>query len=154
MKKIALFPGSFDPITKGHEAIVKRGLKLFDEIIVAIGTNSSKQSLFDLDERKKMALQTFKEFKNVRVESYTGLTVDYCKQMKAHYILRGVRDNSDFEYEKNIAQMNAALNAEVETVFILTSPELSAISSTVVRDILRHKGNAAQFLPKNVKLKK
>lgn len=153
MKKIALFPGSFDPITKGHEAIVKRGLKLFDEIIVAIGTNTNKQNFFDLEQRKKMVSQTFKAHKNVRIESYEGLTIEFCKKMKANFILRGLRSNADFEYETNIAQMNSALNEEIETVFILTSPELSAISSTVVRDVLRYHGNAAQFLPKNVNLK-
>ena len=153
MKKVAVFPGSFDPITKGHEAIVKRGLKLFDEIIVAIGTNTNKQNFFDLEQRKKMVSQTFKEHKNVRIESYEGLTIEFCKKMKANFILRGLRSNADFEYETNIAQMNSALNDEVETIFILTSPELSAISSTVVRDVLRYNGNAAQFLPKNVKLK-
>jgi pantetheine-phosphate adenylyltransferase len=153
MKRIALFPGSFDPITKGHEAIVKRGLKLFDEIIVAIGTNTNKQNFFDLAQRKKMVSQTFAAHKNVRIESYEGLTIEFCKKMKANFILRGLRSNADFEYETNIAQMNSALNEEIETIFILTSPELSAISSTVVRDVLRYKGNAAQFLPKNVKLK-
>ena len=153
MKKIAVFPGSFDPITKGHEAIVKRGLLLFDEVVVAIGTNSAKQNYFDLAQRTRMVAQTFKSFKNVRIECYNGLTVDFCKQIKAGFILRGLRSNSDFEYESTIAQMNAAVNNKVETVFILTAPELSAISSTVVRDVLRHKGNAAPFLPDSVKIK-
>jgi pantetheine-phosphate adenylyltransferase len=152
MKRIALFPGSFDPITKGHEAIVKRGLKLFDEIIVAVGINSNKQNFFDLEKRKQMVAQTFKSHKNVRIESYEGLTIDFCKKMKANFILRGLRSNADFEYETNIAQMNSALSPTIETVFILTSPELSAISSTVVRDVLRYNGNAAQFLPKNVRV--
>ena len=128
-------------------------MKLFDEIIVAIGINTNKQNFFDLDQRKKMVSQTFKAHKNVRIESYEGLTIEFCKKMKANFILRGLRSNADFEYETNIAQMNSALNEAVETVFILTSPELSAISSTVVRDVLRYKGNAAQFLPQNVKLK-
>ncbi|HRH01625.1 MAG TPA: pantetheine-phosphate adenylyltransferase [Bacteroidia bacterium] len=152
MKRIALFPGSFDPITKGHEAIVKRGLKLFDEIIVAVGINSNKQNFFDLEKRKQMVAQTFKSHKNVRIESYEGLTIDFCKKMKANFILRGLRSNADFEYETNIAQMNSALSPTIETVFILTSPELSAISSTVVRDVLRYKGNATQFLPQNVRV--
>lgn len=152
MKRIALFPGSFDPITKGHEAIVKRGLKLFDEIIVAVGINSNKQNFFDLEKRKQMVAQTFKSHKNVRIESYEGLTIDFCKKMKANFILRGLRSNADFEYETNIAQMNSALSPTIETVFILTSPELSAISSTVVRDVLRYNGNAAQFLPKNIRV--
>ena len=151
MKRIAVFPGSFDPITKGHEAIVQRGLSLFDEIIVAIGTNSNKQSFFDLNQRIQMVQQTFEGFPAVRVMSYQGLTIDFCRSVHAGFILRGLRSNSDFEYESNIAQMNAALNPQVETIFLLTSPELSAISSTVVRDILRHKGNAAPFLPAKVK---
>ncbi|MBP6411851.1 MAG: pantetheine-phosphate adenylyltransferase [Bacteroidia bacterium] len=152
MKRIALFPGSFDPITKGHEAIVKRGLKLFDEIIVAVGINSNKQNFFDLEKRKQMVAQTFKSHKNVRIETYEGLTINFCKKMKANFILRGLRSNADFEYETNIAQMNSALSPTIETVFILTSPELSAISSTVVRDVLRYNGNAAQFLPQNVRV--
>jgi pantetheine-phosphate adenylyltransferase len=154
MKKIAVFPGSFDPITQGHEAIVLRGLKIFDEIIVAIGSNSSKKYFFDLKAREKMVKATFKDIPNVRVVAFDELTIHLCKKMNAKFLLRGLRSSVDFEYEKPIAQMNATLSPDIESVFIITSPELSGINSTLVRDVLINKGDASHFLPKKVKIKK
>lgn len=152
-KKIAVFPGSFDPVTRGHEDIVKRGLGLFDEIIIAIGENSTKKYFFTLDQRKKFIADTFKGEPKIKIDTYTGLTIDYCKKMQAGFILRGLRNPSDFEFEKSIAQMNRAMEPGIETILILTAPGLSAISSTIVRDIIRNGGNAEQFVPAGVKLK-
>jgi pantetheine-phosphate adenylyltransferase len=152
-KRVAIFPGSFDPITIGHEDILKRVLPLFDEIIVAIGKNSSKQNYFELDQRKKWVEQVFKDLPNVRVETYTGLTVQYCKKVNASFIVRGLRTSADFEFEKAIAQNNKMMVPEVETVFILPVPELSAINSTIVRDIIRNGGDATRFVPKGINLK-
>lgn len=152
-KRIALFPGSFDPITKGHEDILKRCLPLFDEIIVAIGQNSHKQNYFSLEKRLDWIKQVFSTEPKVRVETYTGLTIDFCKKMKANFIIRGLRTSADFEFEKSIAQNNKAMAPEIETVFILPIPEFSAINSTIVRDIVRNDGDASQFVPKQVDLK-
>lgn len=152
MTKIAVFPGSFDPVTKGHESMVRRGLPLFDEIVVAIGVNSSKKYFFSLDERKYMLEKTFADLPNVRIETYEGLTADYCKKIGANSILRGLRNSIDFEYEKSIAQMNRGLAPEIETIFMATDPELSAINSTIVRDIIRNGGDGSAFLPDAVKL--
>jgi pantetheine-phosphate adenylyltransferase len=151
-KRVAIFPGSFDPITIGHEDILKRVLPLFDEIIVAIGKNSSKQNYFELEQRKKWVEQVFKDMPNVRVETYTGLTVEFCKKVKADFIVRGLRTSADFEFEKAIAQNNKMMVPEVETVFILPLPELSAINSTIVRDIIRNGGDATRFVPKGINL--
>jgi pantetheine-phosphate adenylyltransferase len=151
-KRIAIFPGSFDPITIGHEDILKRVLPLFDEIIVAIGKNSSKQNYFELDQRKKWVKQVFKDQPNVRVETYTGLTVEFCKKMNAKFIVRGLRTSADFEFEKAIAQNNKMMVDDVETIFILPVPELSAINSTIVRDIIRNGGDATRFVPKGINL--
>lgn len=152
MAKIAVFPGTFDPITKGHEELVKRALPLFDHIIIAVGTNSAKQHMFDIEKRMNWIKNVFKNESRVSVESYQGLTVDFCQAKKAPFILRGLRSVNDFEYEKSISQMNLALNPEVETVFIITSPEYSAISSTIVRDIIKYGGNASKFLPEAVQI--
>jgi pantetheine-phosphate adenylyltransferase len=153
MKRIAIFPGSFDPITKGHENILHRALPLFDEIIIAIGKNSNKQSYFTLEQREKWIRQVFKNQPKVRVETYTGLTIDFCKKMDAKFILRGLRTSADFEFEKAIAQNNNMMAPEIETVFILPIPELSAINSTIVRDIVRNGGDATPFVPKGIDLK-
>ncbi|MCW3102587.1 MAG: phosphopantetheine adenylyltransferase [Bacteroidetes bacterium] len=153
MKRIAIFPGSFDPITKGHENILQRALPLFDEIIIAIGKNSSKQSYFTLEQREKWIRQVFANEPKVRVETYTGLTVEFCKKMNAKFILRGLRTSADFEFEKSIAQNNNIMAPEIETVFILPIPELSAINSTIVRDIIRNNGDASPFVPKSIDLK-
>jgi pantetheine-phosphate adenylyltransferase len=153
MARIALFSGSFDPVTKGHESIILRALPLFDTIIVAIGNNSTKSYMFPLEKRKKWLQETFAKHKQISVEEYSGLTVDFCKQKQASYILRGIRTPGDYEFESNIAQMNKAMAPGIETIFMLTLPEHSAISSTIVRDILKHGGNATQFIPSGIALK-
>jgi pantetheine-phosphate adenylyltransferase len=152
-KHIAIFPGSFDPITKGHENILRRALTLFDEIIIAIGKNNNKQNYFTLEQREKWIKQVFANEPKVQVESYTGLTIEFCKKMKAAYILRGLRTSADFEFEKSIAQNNNIMAPEIETIFILPIPEFSAINSTIVRDIVRNNGDASPFVPKGINLK-
>ena len=153
MARIAVFPGSFDPVTKGHESVILRALSLFDTIIVAIGNNSTKSYMFPLEKRKGWLQQTFAKHKQVQVEEYNGLTVDFCKNKGASYILRGLRTPGDYEFESNIAQMNKAMQPNIETLFMLTLPEHTAISSTIVRDILKHGGNASQFIPSGIELK-
>lgn len=151
MKRIALFPGSFDPITNGHVDIIRRALPIFDEVVVGIGQNSAKTYLFDLETRKKWIEDVFQNEPQIRVEVYTTLTVDYCVKIGARYIIRGLRSAPDFEYEKNIAQFNKALHG-IDTIFLITEPSLSPISSTIVRDIIRNNGNPSAFLPKEVVL--
>jgi pantetheine-phosphate adenylyltransferase len=153
MARIAVFPGSFDPVTKGHESIVLRALPLFDKVIVAIGNNSTKTYMFSMENRKKWLKQVFAKQKQVSVEDYSGLTVDFCKKKGAHYILRGIRTPGDYEFESNIAQMNRAMVPGIETIFMLTLPEYTAVSSSIVRDILKHGGNARQFIPSGIALK-
>ena len=152
MEKIAVFPGSFDPFTIGHESIVRRALTMFDEIIIMIGYNSNKMAYYPLNKRKDWIKRVFEDEPKVKVGKYEGLTVDYCKKVHAQYILRGLRTASDFEYERGIAQINKRMFPEIETVFLLTSPEYTSITSTIVRDILRHKGDASIFLPSVIKL--
>lgn len=152
MKKVGIFPGSFDPLTKGHESIIRRAAELFDQLIVAIGVNSSKQHAYPLAQRIQWIEQVFADLKNVSVDSYTGLTIDYCKTQKANYIIRGLRTSADFEFERGIAQMNKAMNNDIDTIFLLTPPELSAVSSSIVRDIIKNGGDASQFVPDKVKL--
>lgn len=151
-KKIGIFPGSFDPFTIGHEAIVRRVLPLFDELIISIGYNSAKQGFFPLQKRKSWIEDIFSDESKISVDTYEGLTVNYCKRKNAKYILRGLRTAADFEYERAIAQMNRMLIQGIETVFLLTSPEHSPISSTIVREILKHGGDASQFVPKEIDL--
>ncbi len=153
MSKTALFPGSFDPITLGHESIIRRALPLFDEIIIAIGINSEKKYYFPLEKRKAWIEQVFAKEPRIKVISYHGLTVDLCKKINADYILRGLRTSADFEFERGIAQMNKAMLDRLETVFILSTPELSAINSTIVRDILKHGGDVSAFVPSGIQLK-
>ncbi len=152
MKKTAIFPGSFDPITVGHVDIVMRALPVFDEVVIAIGVNTQKKSLFSLEQRMEWIAKVFKDEPRVKVESYQGLTVNYCKQREAKYIIRGIRSSADFEYEKTIAQLNHMMVPEIDTFLILSSPELSAISSTIVREIILGNGDVSKFLPKEVNI--
>ncbi len=150
MKKIALFPGSFDPFTKGHENIINRALPLFDEIIIAIGRNSSKGGFFSLEKRLAMISHLYRDEPMVKVDHFDGLTVDYCKKAGIKYILRGLRTSSDFEYERAIAQTNRKMDPEIESVFLLTTAELTPINSTIVREIIRHGGDYSMFLPEGI----
>lgn len=154
MKKVAVFPGSFDPFTIGHEAIVKRALSIFDEIIIAVGANALKKSYYPLNTKKEMISKTFAGENRVKVDHYEGLTVDYCRRNGATFILRGLRTAADFEFERAIAQVNKALAPDIESVFLLTVPEHTPINSTIVRDIIRSGGDASQFVPKAIDLKK
>ncbi|WP_410220594.1 pantetheine-phosphate adenylyltransferase [Pedobacter sp.] len=146
--KIALFPGSFDPITIAHVDIVIRSLPLFDKIVVGIGLNSSKQNLLSSDKREEIVKSVFASYPTIEVQAYEGLTIDFCKQIKASYMLRGIRSTGDFEYERAIAQINKTMLPGAETILLLSQPEYSAISSTIVRDILRNNGDVSQFVPK------
>jgi len=153
MKKVAVFPGSFDPFTIGHEGIVRRALSLFDEIIIAVGANALKKDYYSLSTRKRMILKVFQNEPRIRVDHYEGLTVDYCKKNGAQYLLRGLRTAADFEFERAIAQVNKAMATDVESVFLLTVPEHSPINSTIVRDIIRSGGDASKFVPSAINLK-
>jgi pantetheine-phosphate adenylyltransferase len=153
MKKIAVFPGSFDPFTIGHEAIIKRALSLFDEIIVAVGANALKKNFYSLETRKEMINKVFEDEPKVRVDHYEGLTVDFCKKNGAGYLLRGLRTSADFEFERAIGQVNKSMAPGIETVFLLTAPEHSYINSTIVRDIIKSGGNASNFVPAAINLK-
>ena len=146
--KIALFPGSFDPITIAHVDIVKRSLPLFDKIVVGIGLNSSKQNFLSAEKREEIVKSIFAENANVEIQTYQGLTIDFAKKIGATYMVRGIRSASDFEYERAIAQINKTMMPDVETIILLSRPEYSAISSTIVRDILRNNGDVSQFVPK------
>ncbi len=153
MKKIAVFPGSFDPFTIGHEAIVRRALSLFDEIIVAVGANALKKSFYPLSTRKEMIIKVFQNEPRVKIDHYEGLTVDYCKNNGAGYLLRGLRTAADFEFERAIGQVNKSIAPGIESVFLLTVPEHSYINSTIVRDIIRSGGDASRFVPVTINLK-
>jgi pantetheine-phosphate adenylyltransferase len=148
--KIAVFPGSFDPITLGHLDIVERALPLFDKIIIAVGTNATKKYMFPETKRIDWIKATFKSESKISVDSYKGLTTEYCQRQNAQFILRGLRNPSDFEFEKAIAQTNRKLKNDLETVFLLTASGLSSISSSIVRDVMRNNGDYSQFVPKSV----
>lgn len=151
--KIAVFPGSFDPITTGHVDLVRRYLPLFDKIVVAVGINSTKKSsLFSLEQRLEWLNKVFDSYDKVEVGHFVGLTVHYCKQIKANYLLRGLRNASDFDYEKTISQLNSIVGENIETVFLISRPEFSHISSTIVREIIKGNGDASPFLPKEIKI--
>ena len=146
----AVFPGSFDPITLGHVDIIERALPLFDEIIIAIGVNAEKKYMWSLEERKSFIEQTFDRQAKIKVKTYTGLTVHFCQVEKADFILRGLRNTSDFNYEQSIAQTNAAMSG-IESIFLVASPEISHISSSIVRDIARNEGVISSLVPEAVK---
>jgi pantetheine-phosphate adenylyltransferase len=151
MERVAIFPGSFDPFTIGHESIVKRALPLFDRIVIMIGYNTNKKFFFPIDKRKEWIKQVFIDEPKVEVESHEGLTVDFCKKVNARYILRGLRTSADFEYERAIAQINKKMHPQIESIFLLTMPEHTPVNSTIVRDIILHGGDASQFLPSALK---
>jgi pantetheine-phosphate adenylyltransferase len=153
MKKIAVFPGSFDPFTIGHEAIIRRAISLFDEIIIAVGANALKRNFYSLETRKEMISKVFENDPSVTVDHYEGLTVDYCRRKGAGYLLRGLRTSADFEFERAIGQVNKAMAPEIESVFLLTGPEHSFINSTIVRDIIINGGDASRFVPSAINLK-
>jgi pantetheine-phosphate adenylyltransferase len=153
MKRIAVFPGSFDPITLGHVDILNRALPLFDKVIVAIGENAAKKSLFTLEDRLTWIRDIFGSQDQVEVDHYEGLTTDYCVRKGAQYLIRGLRSISDFDYERTIAQLNRELEIDVETIFLVSKPAHIHISSTMVREILRHQGNAERFLPGKISQK-
>jgi pantetheine-phosphate adenylyltransferase len=149
----AVFPGSFDPITLGHYDIIKRGISLFDEVIVAIGVNASKNYMFSLEEREQFIKEAFKDEPKIKVVTYEGLTIELCKRLESDFILRGLRNPADFEFEKAIAHTNRTLSS-IETVFLLTAASTSFISSSIVRDVIRNKGDYKQLVPESVVLKK
>ncbi|MFD2866092.1 pantetheine-phosphate adenylyltransferase [Mucilaginibacter antarcticus] len=146
--KIALFPGSFDPVTKAHVDIVKRSVGLFDKVYIGIGTNSTKAGFLSVEKREQMLRAVFETEPKIHIVAYDGLTVNFCKSIGANYMIRGIRTVSDFEYEKGIAQMNHSLAPDIESIFIVSKPGYSSISSTVVREILRYNGDISQFIPK------
>jgi len=152
MTKIAVFPGSFSPFTIGHQSVIDRALPLFDNIIIAIGINSEKNQYFSIEERMQWIKDVYSNNPKIEVKFYEGLTVDLCKRENANFILRGLRDSHDFKFEKNIAQMNHDLNNEIETVFLITPPEISHISSTIIRDIIKNGGDVSKFIPKQINL--
>ncbi|MCB0655479.1 MAG: pantetheine-phosphate adenylyltransferase [Saprospiraceae bacterium] len=152
MKKIAVFPGSFDPITIGHVDLVSRYLPLFDQIIVAVGINSQKTSLFSLEQRLGWLQQVFDHDPQVRIDYFEGLTAHYCQRVGASYLLRGLRNASDFDYEKTISQLNHIVGHNLETVFLISQPAYSHISSTIVREIIKGGGDASPFLPEQINL--
>ena len=150
MKK-AVFPGSFDPITIGHVDIVKRGIKVFDEIIIAVGDNTDKKYMFPKEKRVEFVKQTFYNYDNVKIESYDGLTVDFCRKNNIEFMIRGLRNPADFEFEKRIALTNREMT-DIETIFFITSPENSFISSSIVRDLIRNNSDYKLFIPKGITL--
>lgn len=151
--KIAVFPGSFDPITVGHVALVERALPLFDKVVVAVGINSQKKYLFTLEQRMQWLRDVFAKYPQVEVDSFENLTAHYCKKIGAKYLLRGLRNASDFDYEKTISQLNHIVGDGIETVFLISAPEYSHISSTIVRELIIGGGNVKPFIPKELKIK-
>lgn len=147
MKRTAIFPGSFDPFTNGHLDVVMRGSKMFDEIIIAIGNNSSKQRYIPVEKMVEVINGVFKDQPHIQAQAYKGLTAEFAREVNATFLLRGLRNTTDFEYENTIAQANRHINPELETVFLITSPALAAISSTIIREIHRFGGNVDDFIP-------
>lgn len=147
MSRIAVFPGSFDPITNGHVDIVQRAVGLFDKIIIAVGQNAQKKYMFTREQRVTYIKNAFEGVDEIEVMDFEGLTVDFCRSVGARYILRGLRNPADFEFEKAIAQANRMMDQQLETVFLLTDPEFAAISSSIVRDVYRNGGDVSMFVP-------
>ena len=152
MQRIAVFPGSFDPITRGHESIIRRALPLFDQVIVAIGENGEKRSFFPPEKRLAWLHAIFTNEPNIEIATFSGLTVDFCQKKNAAFILRGLRTAADFEFERGIGQMNKLMVPGIETVFLLCEPEYASLSSSIVRDIIRNGGDVRQFVPEGVDL--
>ena len=150
--KVAVFPGSFDPITIGHVDIINRAVPLFEKIIIGIGDNIQKQYMFPIEKRLDWIKKTFAGNLKIEVLTYDGLTIEFCKQNSASYIVRGLRNSNDFEFEQSIAQMNKTMASGIETVFIPCDPRYTAVASTIVRDIIRNKGDASLFIPPSVKI--
>lgn len=150
--RIAVFPGSFDPITLGHVDIVRRAVPLFDRVIVAIGVNSAKKYLFDVEKRQYWLNKVFENDDTIEVAVYEGLTAHYCAEVGANYLIRGLRNASDFDYEKTISQLNANLHPNLETVFFISKPNYSHISSTIVREIIKGGGDVSSFIPEQINL--
>ncbi|EGV44628.1 pantetheine-phosphate adenylyltransferase [Bizionia argentinensis JUB59] len=150
--KRALFPGSFDPLTLGHFDIISRGVHLFDEVVVAIGINADKKYMFKLEERRKFIEDAFRDEPRIKVVTYEGMTIDFCKEINAEFILRGLRNPADFEFEKAIAHTNRKLS-KIETVFLLTAARTSYISSSIVRDVIRNKGDYKVLVPDSVRVR-
>jgi pantetheine-phosphate adenylyltransferase len=150
--KTAVFPGTFDPFTKGHESVVRQALPLFDRVIIAVGDNSKKNSLFTAEQRVNWIKQTFQHTSKIEVKSFKGLTVDFCKSHDAQFIIRGLRNSTDFEYERSIAHMNQAVLPDINTIFLLCDIELAAINSSIVREIYKNGGEVSQFLPAGIVL--
>ena len=150
--KRAVFPGSFDPFTRGHESVVRRAISLFDEIVIAVGVNATKNSFFPIEKRLQWIRETFSDCPQIHVTSYSGLTVDFCKSIDAQFILRGIRNTNDLTFESEIGQANKVLVPNIETVFLLTTPEYNFISSSIIRDIFKNGGDTRPFIPENIKL--
>jgi pantetheine-phosphate adenylyltransferase len=150
MKKTAVFAGSMDPITLGHLNVVERASALFDEVIIGIGTNTTKQYLFPLEKRVAWSIAATRHLSNVTVATYQGLTIDFCQQVRASFLIRGIRNGGDFEYERSIAHMNKALSSKIETILLFTDPQYAFIHSTIIREIIRNKGDVSAFLPNEV----
>ncbi len=147
-KRIALFPGSFDPFTKGHEDIVLRGLRIFDEIVISIGYNSEKNTrYFPIEQMVKCIEKTFEKYPEIRVHTYAELTAEFARKHHAKYLLRGIRNTTDFEYENSISQINRNLNNELESIFLITSPQFAWINSSIIREVHRYGGKISEFLP-------
>lgn len=151
MEKIALFPGTFDPVTLGHIDIAKRAIGIFDKLVIGIGTNIAKVPMYSVDQRKVWLDEIFKDEPRIETNIYEGLTVDFCQKINAKFIVRGIRFVSDFEYEKMIADMNRSLDSTIETIFLTCLPIYNSVASTMVRDVIKNNGDASQFLPDVVK---
>lgn len=150
MERITVFPGSFDPVTRGHESIIRRALPLFDKIIIGIGENGEKKSFFPIERRIVWLNEIFGNEPKIRILTYTGLTIDLCRRKNARFILRGLRTSADFEFERSIGQVNKLMYPEIDTVFLLSAPEYASVSSSIVRDIIRNGGDVTQFIPEGI----